>query len=262
MRFTLPEILDPNLHAFLQLLGRSRLHDIIVLGGAVRDALLERPCNDIDIAVRLQAIAPTTVVEPVTNGTHYMVPALAHRLRPLAAALGLETSAFYDPVPFREVTIDVLGLAPVTDDGGRAFPDVFVDANQRIFSARPELSVNQLMLDSDRNVWPISGIEDLNGRVGRAAEAPLPMHLRQILRALRTSENIGLTLTRETAKKMIAHLQLLENPLRFRKEMREEDALRLLQGLIGDLGGERHVAGDNSVLKDITSIVRARATCD
>ncbi len=259
MRVPLHDIRDPNVRAFLRLLRRCGICDIVVLGGAVRDILLGRPCRDIDVAVRVQVEPPTAVREPNSDGAYRMVPALERGLRSLSVALGYDVSCFQDRVPFGETAIDVLGLLPVRDAHGREFPDVFVDCNQQVFNARPELSVSQLVLDSNGRVWPTSGVQDLVDRVGRITDAPLPIHLRQIVRALRTCEEIDLTLTSDSVEKMIRHLRELQEPARFHKEIGEEDAPQLVDALLGRRPEEERALDRDWVLNGIASLVRGRS---
>lgn len=257
MNLTLPEIPDSDLRDFIELLRQENLHDIVVVGGAVRDLLLSQPCKDIDIAVRLQIQSPELVQETNSNGPYDMIPALADVLRPLAAALGHQVCSLYEPLPFRSLTVDTLGLRPIKDLGGQIYPDIFVDVNERVFNTRPELTVNQLVLSTEAKVWPVSGVQDLNNRMGRLTEAPLGIHLRQALRALRTCKQFNLTLTPESAQKILAHLLALQDPRLFEKELFEEDT----QQLFGELTNAELVKaagpGMSGTLTAITSLIGA-----
>jgi hypothetical protein len=256
MHLRLPDIPDPNLSEFLHLLRKENLNDIVVLGGAVRDTLISRPCQDIDIAIRLKANAPKRIQESDSNTAYKMIPALKSSLFPLAKALGHETPVFYNPVPFGAVVVDVLGLMPVKDINGQIYPDIFIDANQRVFNARPELSVNQLALDSEGKVWPISAIHDLNNRTARFTEAPLGVHLRQVLRAIWTCKRLELMLIPESAKKMILHLQTLENPRFFEKEFVEQDTQKFLCELIDENAAKNAASNISTILARIASLIR------
>lgn len=256
MHLRLPDIPDPNLREFLHLLRKENLNDIVIVGGAVRDVLMSRPCKDIDIAVRLKANTPKSVQEPDSNTAYKMIPALTSVLFPLANALGHETSVFYDPVPFGAVVVDVLGLMPVKDIYGQIYPDIFVDANQRIFNARPELTVNQLALDTEGKVWPISAVHDLNNRTARLTEAPLGVHLRQVLRAMWTCKQLNLMLIPKSAQEMTVHLQTLENPRLFEKEVIEQDTQKLMCELIDEHAAKSTTSNISSTLARIASLIR------
>ena len=259
MQITLPDIRDPNLRLFLQLLRQREIHDIVVVGGAVRDTLLGRLCRDIDIAVKLSVEAPKALLEPSANDTYRIVPALEDGLRPLSLALGCNVSSFYERLSFGETMIDVLGLVPLRDVAGQEFPDLFVDCNRRVFNARPELSVAQLVMDSNGKIWPMSGVRDIRRCVARLIKAPLPIHLRQIIRALRTCEELDLTLTSNSAEEIITHVQRLREPIQFKEEVEEEDTRQLINALLEEMPNQSHAGDDRSILTKIVSLVRKHA---
>jgi hypothetical protein len=257
MHLTLHEIPFGDLCDFLKLLQQENLDDIVVVGGAVRDLLLSQPCNDIDIAVKLQVKSPELVREPDSNAPYDMTSALANVLHPLAVALGVQAYSFYEPLIFKSLTIDVLGLNPIKDSCGQIYPDIFIDVNQRLFNARPELTVNQLILSADANVWPVAGVQDLNNRVGRLTDAPLSIHLRQVLRTLWTCKLLGLTLTYESAKEIFDHLRVLRDPRLFENELLEEDTQQLLDRLVSVHFTKSAALAMSSSLAAIASLVEA-----
>jgi hypothetical protein len=161
------------------------------------------------------------------------VPEFWAVLRRLAAALGCPPQAMVDPVPFAGSYIDVLGLTCVIGAGERVFPDVFVDTENRLFNARPELSVNQIMMNANGTIWPGEAVSDLRNGVAKFKDAPLGIRLRQVLRALRTCRDLDLRPTNRPLHIMYEHLLSLEDERVLNEQLKEDDTLRLLQDLLG-----------------------------
>jgi hypothetical protein len=257
MHLTLHDIPDPNIRAFLGFLRERRLDDIVIVGGAIRDVLrAQSPCKEIDIAVKLQVVAPEAVRKAQSNETYNMVPTLARALHPFAKVLGCEINAFYDPLPFEGAMIDMLGLIPVEDMSGQKYPDIFVDANGKLFNARPELTVNQLVLSNDGRIWPSLGIHDLNDHVARITKAPMGIHLRQVIRVLRTCKRFNLTLTQESATILSNHLRLLQELHRFQREITEEDTLSLIHDILDKANIKISSIDHLLILSKIESVLR------
>ena len=55
------EDIDGDLNSFITLLRNNDLNNIVVVGGAVRDIILNRPYKDIDIAIRLNIPSPPLI---------------------------------------------------------------------------------------------------------------------------------------------------------------------------------------------------------
>src|ERR1700722_18997518 len=99
-RIALPSFLaEPAFAALL-----AALPDARVVGGAVRDALAERPISDIDLATKLQ---PAEVMAALQHaGIRAVPPGLAH---------GTVTAVLDGPTPRRGVEITTLRRDVATD---------------------------------------------------------------------------------------------------------------------------------------------------
>jgi hypothetical protein len=229
MRLRPEDIRERSLRAFLELLWHEGLHNIVVVGGAVRDLLVSRPIRDIDIAVRLPCVAPARLQQLSLPATDQGVPALWEALAPLARAIGCEVSALRNAVPFHGSSIDVLGLVPVADTVGFPFPDIFMDARGVLFNSCPELTVNQITLSPDGDVQPDGYARDLLTSTARFIAAPLPMRLRQLLRAIRTVTSLSLQVTPEAVELMLSCLARVREVNACQMELDEADTRHILE---------------------------------
>jgi len=164
-------------------------------------------------------------------------------LRPLAEAMGCDVSTARDPMPFQDLRVDVLGLARVRDRADTEFPDIFVDAAERVFGARPELTINRLAMDPTGRIWPEAAVQDLYLRRARLTAAPLGVQLRQVLRILNTCTDVGLELVPEAAAVLQEHVERLRNAEQFRREacdqFVESQVRRMLTGPSGKGAGPK-----------------------
>jgi hypothetical protein len=222
------EITDQRLRHVLAFLRERNLGRIIVLGGAVRDMLLGRPCRDIDLAVRLSIEAPAALVEHPGMDSVRMTPMLADALRDLSAALGLDVCRLVEAVPVRDVTVDILGLVPVQTTSGDEIPDIFVDSHGRLFGARPELTVNRIGMDANGHIWPDSHVSDLRRRIADFTPAPLRPRLRQVVRALLFCLELDLELSGPAAEALQAWFTQMEEEELLRSDLSDPCVLPLL----------------------------------
>jgi len=231
MQLRSQDISDPSLRAFWELLRHNGLHNIVIAGGAVRDLLSSRPIRDIDVAARIPRISPLAVHSESPYGAAQLTGELRQALAPLARVLGCPVSALRNAVPFQASSIDVLGLAQVEDADGLAYPDIFIDKSGTLFNARPELTVNQLILDADGRVMPDAYVRDLIHRTGRLTPAPLPMRLRQVLRSIKTIRLLSLRATSETLLQLTTSLQHLQDEKGLQQQLGEADSRYMLKAL-------------------------------
>lgn len=208
MKIKLKDIGAPALHDFLAWLQASEIDNIVVLGGAVRDTIIGCPLKDIDIALRLPVLSPTNVRLYRDTQQYEILPSMNKVLVPLTGLLNCGRRDFCteDGIPFKNTTVDLLGMVVVEDTSGMCYPDIFVDSRNDIFGAYNELSVNRIAIDRNGEIWPELNISHLQNRVGSLAKGPLGINLRVILRALRTCKYLNLRLESEAVGEMMDYL--------------------------------------------------------
>jgi len=157
-------LIQPALAALLDALDDSRL-----VGGVVRDTLLDLPPGDLDLATPLE---PDEVVERLKRAGIRTVPTgIAH---------GTVTAILAD---HRPVEITTLRHDVATD--GRRATVAFTD-DWAADAARRDFTLNALYLDRTGGIWdPVGGLEDcLAGRI-RFVGKPLRRIDEDVLRILR-----------------------------------------------------------------------------
>lgn len=242
MHIDVNNIQDRNLKSFLEIIRGFGLTDILVVGGAVRNMLLSKPCNDIDIALRIGHSAPQ-VIRKYYKSDYMLHPAVRNLLKPLAEVLSCQVDAFLGPVHYEGTTIDVLGLYVVEDDLQVFYPDVFVDSGGMIFGARPELTVNRIALDAEGKIWPESHIDDCRLQVARFTDAPLAPGLRQIVRALYISIEFDLKFTDSSLSLLKKYFDSHREKSTLIEDLREDDTLNLMR-LFRNILDSRKLDGD------------------
>jgi len=234
MTMKIDYIKEPNLRAFVELIRKESLSSIVVVGGAVRDLLQGRRQSDIDIAVCLAVDSPVLLQAPIATASEEHLVAWRESILSTARALGWSEEIFSTSIPFCSTTIDVLGLGRVFADDGYIYPDIFVDSEGYLFNSRPELTVNQMILDAEGRVGPESAINDLQNGLAKFREASDDIELRQLLRALKTCRDLNLILATEARTMMARHLERLRDRTRFMIELNQADSLQLTRNLIGN----------------------------
>lgn len=230
MRIDIDNIHDKRLKSFLVLLKSYNIRDVLVVGGAVRDLFFSRPCTDIDISVRLEHFSPRTV-KNYCNNTYVLHSLVSEKLTPLAIALKCDVEQFLKPIIYEGVTIDVLGLNIVEDDLGICHPDIFVDHDGFIFGARPDLTVNRLAIDTEGRIWPDSHVSDCQAHIARFTDAPLPMRLRQVVRALHVSQKLKLKFATQSITLLTNYFHSHVHYGHSKDDMEDEDTLNLIGSL-------------------------------
>lgn len=143
------------------------------VGGCVRDMLLERDVNDVDIATPLR---PEEVMRRLRKAQVRGVPTgIEH---------GTVTAVVNDPkCPFSHFEITTL-RADVETDGRRATV-AFID-DWAADAARRDFTINALYCDSDGTIYdPVGGLEDLKARRVRFVGDPARRIDEDVLRLLR-----------------------------------------------------------------------------
>lgn len=236
MQINLKDISSPDLRAFLTLLHTEGLHNVVVLGGAVRDMLADLPLRDIDIAVCLHSPAPVNIDTFSVVHKYEILPIMWEALAPLAKLLGCGVNDFCqdDGVTFRNTTVDLLGLVPVENSVGVRYPDIFVDSHKYVFGAYPELTVNRIAINGDGEVWPELHVTHLQERIGIFTTGLLEIDLFRILRALRTCVRFDLSLESQAVDTIEKHLHLLQNSEQFRQEAADRRILPIMREVFDD----------------------------
>lgn len=179
--------------------------EVYLVGGAVRDLLLNRPLHDLDFAVRGDAIMLARNLADALDGVFY----------PLNAAFNAARVVLVDPEGQRDV-LDFVGLHAQgleTDLRGRDFT---IDA-MALDCRNP-----QALLD------PLGGAADLHAQVLRAcSETALHDDPVRILRAVRLAAVLNLRIDKETRAQMRAAASKLT---RVSVERLRDELWRILDG--------------------------------
>jgi poly(A) polymerase/tRNA nucleotidyltransferase (CCA-adding enzyme) len=162
-----PFLVEPGFAALL-----TALPDARVVGGAVRDALADRPIADIDLATKLP---PADVMAALQRAGIRAVPTgLAH---------GTVTAVLDGPTPRRGVEITTLRRDVATD--GRHATVAFTD-DWRQDAARRDFTINAMSMTRDGAVHDyFGGIADLRAGILRFVGDPARRIAEDTLRVLR-----------------------------------------------------------------------------
>lgn len=253
-------LLPRNVAAFLDVLRRSGSTDIVVVGGAVRDFLLQRPSRDIDIAARLACGPPTDLRVYQRLPRQRILPCVWKRLHALAREIHCAQRDFHFAIPFCGTKLDLLGLIPVCDTHGKVYPDVFVDGNECVFTAHPELTINLLTMDANGCIGPEPGMGDLERGIACLNKAPLPLRLRQVFRTLRFTAELNLTLEEQSRELLIHALRTLTEQ-DFESQLREYECAHTLRRLRRIHGTSGKTDGSAETLDWLIQIVKKAKVC-
>ena len=152
------------------------LPDARVVGGAVRDALAERPVADIDLAT---ALPPAEVMAALRRAGIRTVPTgLAH---------GTVTAVLHDPANPRPVArpVEITTLRRDVETDGRRATVAFTD-DWRQDAARRDFTINAMSMTRDGGVHDyFGGIADLRAGIVRFVGDPAARIAEDTLRVLR-----------------------------------------------------------------------------
>jgi poly(A) polymerase len=244
------KILTPNVRRLLAALrGEAR-----VVGGAVRDALLDRAVGDIDLATTLP---PDQVMEILAkNGIKTVPTGLSHGT----------VTAIVEHVGYEITTL----RRDVETDGRHAtvaFTDDWCED-----AARRDFTLNALYVDADGTLYDyVDGAED--AKAGRVrfigdAHARIREDVLRILRFFRftasfgkgDADNYGLAACRDLAN-LIPNLSIERITREFMKLLEAENPLPALQ-LMSDCGVMKYLLPEGADLKHLRNLLNTEKTHD
>ncbi|KOR28520.1 hypothetical protein TI05_16780 [Achromatium sp. WMS3] len=215
--------LDYDLKKFINLLRINDMNNVIIVGGLVRDLVMNNRYKDIDIAFRLNMISPSSI-ELYSPINKYEIPLIIQKdVYKLSELLNCNINDFIykESISFGNTSINILGLVLVKDTFGNILPDIFIDSNNKIFGAYSELTYNRLALDLEGNIWPDDYIKHLKENVGYLTDGLLGIDLYRILRIIRISELLNTKLDLCVIVKILDYLKELNTVNRFMSELED-----------------------------------------
>ncbi len=200
--------LSENLIEFNRFLRKEGLTDVVVMGGAVRDALLGRAAKDLDINFKL---AISDDERRLSIEQHAWNQALASRLDErigcLAFALGVTVEDLLaGRARFGDLAIHYAGpywFEYEVAEGRRvrsSLVGAIFNASGKMESLDPMVSINSLGIDSDGNlIGDGRGLDDLKTKTLRTLKPVFVDRLRplQVLRLVEQSAQLGFSLSPE-----------------------------------------------------------------
>lgn len=162
-----PQMRDPDLLNLLQSLARDGATGRFV-GGCVRDALINRPITDVDIAVNRTPDAVRTIL---ANAGIRTIPT------------GIDHGTL--SVPLDQGNVEITSLRRDVETDGRRAVVAFTDQWEED-AARRDFTINALYCDADGRLYDYhNGLEDLNARHIRFIGDPEQRIQEDVLRILR-----------------------------------------------------------------------------
>lgn len=191
MNLLLP--LDDGLARRLHRAFADRGHELYLVGGAVRDALLGHHDLDLDFATSARPEQTVAVLDTLSLGSPY-------RVGEKFGTIGVRAGGRL---------IEITTFRAETYGSGSRKPDVRFGATLREDLARRDFTINAMAIDlgSGRLIDPFDGARDVRARVLRAVGTPAD-RLREdplrLLRAVRFAARFDLTVDEPTWEAMVA----------------------------------------------------------
>ncbi|MBQ9449073.1 MAG: hypothetical protein IJU60_04280 [Acholeplasmatales bacterium] len=161
-------------------------YDAYIVGGAVRDYLLKREVNDVDIATNLSLDEIKKHFEVLDTGLKYLSVTVIYN------GYKFETTNFRRDLKYYN----------------NRFPDVEIISDFKTDTLRRDFTVNAMAFDKDKNLIDYhGGMEDLNKHLLRAIGTPkvrFDEDALRILRCLHFSSKLDFDIEEETLKAMVA----------------------------------------------------------
>lgn len=168
-------------------------YSALIVGGAVRDLLLNMPINDIDIATNMPLEELNNHFEVIDNGSKYYSVTIKYN------NYLFETTHFRKDVLYKD----------------NRHPSVENVDSFKEDTLRRDFTINALGYDKDKNIIDYhKGLEDLNNKVIKAIGDPKVRFTEdalRILRALNFASKLGFYIDEETALAMNETCHLLRN---------------------------------------------------
>jgi hypothetical protein len=138
-------------------------HDVVVIGGGVRDAYFDRTLNDIDISVKVPL---TEEEQKAFLGTASLANERVYqytrsRMEDLARRLGVDVDDFYPPLPekgptWNNIEIQYMGPIMMTDKDRDTIyiKRVLIDSNSKeLYSSNTGPAMLQMAIDTKGNLY-------------------------------------------------------------------------------------------------------------
>lgn len=205
-RIDVYRIRDYELRCFLEFLKMRNLHNILVMGGSIRDIFFDECVGDIDITIKvnLDENEQETLARPHAQVSRKIYDNVMQELKILAQALGIEVEDLQRPASdpkiarFKGLEIQYAGPIEVeTTQGNKGIIKRFlVDGNSRKgFASAPGASLLQMGIDCEGNLYGcIDSLVDLAGGKARIIGNKDDLAIGDILRMLRLKHQFGLHL--------------------------------------------------------------------
>lgn len=226
--FGLPVVVEQ----FLSLMRQKGLEEVVVLGGAVRDAVLGVAPRDIDVTFRLELTASEMrLVQNPRAWNRLMWERVRPKLARLAGALGsgtqdmaalLRNGMRFGQYQWQQIPVHFVGPFFVEEREGAAtvfrmsrIGAVIRQSDGALVQCAGVVGVNGVGVTAERDlVGCVEGLEDLKQRVLRVRQRGEFLDLSQILRLLALSHRLGFVLedsVKEMAKGWSARSGLLSD---------------------------------------------------
>lgn len=175
-------------------------YEAYAVGGCVRDFLMQRPCDDIDITTS----ATPDELENILSDNHikFIETGIKH---------GTVTAVLEDGSVFEVTTFRTEGI--YTDSRHPESVSFVTDINEDL--ARRDFTINAIAYNDEQGfVDPYGGREDIDLKIIRAvgdADTRFKEDALRIMRAVRFASVLGFTIEEETKKALFENRELLKN---------------------------------------------------
>ncbi len=183
--------------------------DAFVVGGAVRDLLLNKPCNDVDIATNALPDEIETVLNPVVK-----------KISLVGKSFGVIIADDVEVATFREDDYSASNFSGHKDVSVKFVRNINTDLSRRDFT----MNAIALDLKKVKFIDPHNGILDIENKIVRFVGDPskrIKEDPNRILRAFRFACTLGFTIEKESWKAICDNIESVKiiSPERIRKEL-------------------------------------------
>lgn len=175
-------------------------YEAYAVGGCVRDFLMQRPCDDIDITTS----ATPDELENILSDNH--IKFIETGIKHGTVTAVLEDGSFFEVTTFRTEGI-------YTDSRHPESVSFVTDLNEDL--ARRDFTINAIAYNDEQGfVDPYGGQDDIDLKIIRAvgdADTRFKEDALRIMRAVRFASVLGFTIEEETKKALFENRELLKN---------------------------------------------------